>query len=122
LERAAMAYTDLRALRKAVQERRIVFSDRAAQRLGEKGILSSHALAVIEIGNLVEEPPDELQYAKSLSVAAVNDDVDVPATVCCRCGEAWLGPDVMELIEQVIQQKPEPKRFHQVPVFSLNEF
>ena len=47
---------------------------------------------------------------------------NVPAMVCRQCGEVWLDANVMELIEQVIQQKPEPKRFQQVPVFSLNEF
>ena len=39
--------------------------------------------------------------------------------VCAQYGEPWLDTAVMELIEQVIRQQPEPKRFHQVPVYSL---
>jgi hypothetical protein len=29
---------------------------------------------------------------------------------------------VSQLIEKIIQQQPQPKRYHQVPVFSLTEF
>jgi YgiT-type zinc finger domain-containing protein len=46
----------------------------------------------------------------------------VPALVCAQCGEIWLGAEVAQLIESVIQRHPEPKRYHQVPVFSLAEF
>ena len=46
----------------------------------------------------------------------------VPARVCQQCGEVWLEAEVGQLIERVIQQNPRPKRYHQVPVFSLTEF
>ena len=46
---------------------------------------------------------------------------NVPALVCVQCGEVWLDAQVTQLIEQVILQQPEPKRFRQIPVFSLNE-
>lgn len=47
---------------------------------------------------------------------------NVPALVCRQCGEVWLGAEVGQLIERVIQQNPRPTRYHQVPVFSLTEF
>ena len=47
---------------------------------------------------------------------------DVPAMVCRQCGESWLGPEAIDLIEAVVQNMPTPKRFHQVPVYSLNDF
>ena len=42
--------------------------------------------------------------------------------VCRQCGESWLGPEAIDLIEAVVQNMPTPKRFHQVPVYSLNDF
>jgi HTH-type transcriptional regulator / antitoxin MqsA len=47
---------------------------------------------------------------------------NVPALVCAQCGEVWLGAEVAQLIESVIKRHPQPKRYHQVPVFSLAEF
>jgi len=47
---------------------------------------------------------------------------NVPALVCTQCGEVWLDGNVVGVIEQVIREKPTPKRFHQVPVFSLSEY
>lgn len=47
---------------------------------------------------------------------------NVPALVCAQCGEVWLGAQVAQLIESVIKSHPQPKRYHQVPVFSLAEF
>jgi len=47
---------------------------------------------------------------------------DVPALVCQQCGEVWLDAEVAQLVERIIQQQPRPKRYHQVPVFSLTEF
>ncbi len=47
---------------------------------------------------------------------------NVPALVCRQCGEVWLEAEVGQLIEKIIQQHPQPKRYHQVPVFSLAEF
>jgi YgiT-type zinc finger domain-containing protein len=47
---------------------------------------------------------------------------NVPALVCRQCGEVWLEAEVGQLIDKIIQQHPQPKRYHQVPVFSLAEF
>ena len=47
---------------------------------------------------------------------------NVPALVCRQCGEAYLTAQVSQLIDVIIQQNPRPKRYHQVPVFSLPEF
>src|SRR5580658_1859382 len=45
----------------------------------------------------------------------------------CRAGlqsvrEVWLEAEVGQLIDKIIQQHLQPKRYHQVPVFSLAEF
>jgi YgiT-type zinc finger domain-containing protein len=47
---------------------------------------------------------------------------NVPALVCRQCGEVYLEAEVGQLIDKIIQQHPTPKRYHQVPVFSLAEF
>ena len=47
---------------------------------------------------------------------------NVPALVCVQCGEVWLEAEVGQLIDKIIQQRPEPKKYHDVPVFSLAEF
>jgi len=47
---------------------------------------------------------------------------NVPALVCAQCGEVWLSAEVAQLMESIIKRHPEPKRYHQVPVFSLAEF
>jgi hypothetical protein len=36
--------------------------------------------------------------------------------------EVWLEAAVGQLIDTIIQQRPEPKKYHKVPVFSLLEF
>ena len=47
---------------------------------------------------------------------------NVPALVCRQCGEVCLEAEVGQLMDKIIQQHPEPKKYHQVPVFSLGEF
>jgi len=47
---------------------------------------------------------------------------NVPALVCRQCGEVWLEARVGQLIEKIIETGATPKRYHQVPVFSLAEF
>jgi YgiT-type zinc finger domain-containing protein len=44
---------------------------------------------------------------------------NVPALVCRQCGEVWLTAEVSQRIDAIIQSQPQPKRYHQVPVFSL---
>jgi hypothetical protein len=36
--------------------------------------------------------------------------------------EVWLEAQTGQLIDRIIQQHPNPKKYHQVPVFSLAEF
>lgn len=47
---------------------------------------------------------------------------NVPALVCRQCGEVWLNAEISQRIDEIIQHHPQPKRYHQVPVFSLAEF
>ena len=47
---------------------------------------------------------------------------NVSALVCRQCGEVWLEAEVGTLIDKIIRQQPPPKKYHQVPVFSLAEF
>ncbi len=47
---------------------------------------------------------------------------NVPALVCRQCGEVYLAAEVSQLIDSIIHEHPQPKRYHQVPVFSLPEF
>ena len=47
---------------------------------------------------------------------------NVPALVCLQCGEVWLEAEVGQLIDKIIKEHPQPKKYHQVPVFSLAEF
>lgn len=42
---------------------------------------------------------------------------DVPALVCSQCGEVWLGAEVSQWIDRMIQEQPAPARYEQVPVF-----
>ena len=42
---------------------------------------------------------------------------NVPARVCAQCGEVWLGAEVSQWIDQMIQEQPAPARYEQVPVF-----
>lgn len=46
----------------------------------------------------------------------------VPALVCRQRCEVWLSAEVSQRIGAIIQSHPQPKRYHQVPVFSLAEF
>ena len=45
----------------------------------------------------------------------------VPAPLCVECGEVWLKAEAGQLIGKIIQQRPQPKKYHHVPVFSLAE-
>ena len=47
---------------------------------------------------------------------------NVPALICRQCGEVWLDAEVGQLMNTIIERHPEPRKFHQVPVFSLPEF
>jgi hypothetical protein len=55
--------------------------------------------------------------------AALGTDLyefeNVPALVCRQCGEVYLPAEVTQRIDSIIQEHPEPQRYHQVPVFSL---
>jgi hypothetical protein len=69
-----MANFDVAALRAAVRERRYRFTDHAAQRMGERRISRSEALAVIEIGELIEEHMENLPHPKALLMAVINGE------------------------------------------------
>jgi YgiT-type zinc finger domain-containing protein len=45
---------------------------------------------------------------------------NVPALVCRQCGEVYLPAEVTQRIDVIIQERPQPERYHQVPVFSLS--
>ena len=42
---------------------------------------------------------------------------EVPALVCSQCGEVWLGAEISQWIDRMIQEQPAPARYEQVPVF-----
>lgn len=44
---------------------------------------------------------------------------NVPAEVCTQCGEAYLGPGVLEKMDRVVAGPPELEEVTQVPVYSL---
>jgi YgiT-type zinc finger domain-containing protein len=48
---------------------------------------------------------------------------DVPADVCQQCGEAYLAPEALQAMDQLVQagQKEQPKKQLLVPVYSLSE-
>jgi len=43
----------------------------------------------------------------------------VPALVCTQCGHMWLEAAVSQAIDEIIRKHPQPKRYEQIPVFSL---
>lgn len=47
---------------------------------------------------------------------------DVPALVSSQCGEVWLGAQVSQWIDRMIQEQPVPSRYEQVPVFVLRRY
>ena len=44
---------------------------------------------------------------------------NVPALICRQCGEVWLSAEVTQMMDAIIKQQPQPKKYHQVPVFDL---
>lgn len=46
---------------------------------------------------------------------------NVPAEVCCQCGEVLLHPDVLERIQNLVWSETAPKRTMRVPVYDLAE-
>jgi YgiT-type zinc finger domain-containing protein len=67
--------------------------------------------------------PGEQNHHPSAAVGGeLYEFESVPALVCSQCGEVWLEAEVGQLIDKIIRQHPQPKRYHQVPVFSLAEF
>lgn len=46
---------------------------------------------------------------------------DVPALVCVQCGEQYLSPDTVDMIQKVIEQGEKGKRrpVKQIPVFNF---
>jgi len=54
--------------------------------------------------------------------AEVYEFENVPALVCQQCGGVWLEGETGQLMDRIIREQPPPKRYHQVPVFSLTEY
>lgn len=46
---------------------------------------------------------------------------DVPAEVCEQCGEVYFSPQVLEMMDRITLEHPEPKGTLIVPIFSLPE-
>lgn len=46
---------------------------------------------------------------------------EVPARVCCQCGEKYFDAQVVKVMEQAVLSQLEPKRILRVPVFSYPE-
>jgi YgiT-type zinc finger domain-containing protein len=44
---------------------------------------------------------------------------NVPVLVCTQCGHVWLEASVSQAIDEIILKHATPKRYEQVPVFSL---
>ena len=51
----------------------------------------------------------------------VNDKVyiveNVPARVCCETNEEFFAPETVEHLQTIIQEKTQPKRIIETPVF-----
>ena len=46
---------------------------------------------------------------------------NVPAFVCVQCGHVWLEAGVSQLMDEIVQKQPKPKKYQKVAVFSLAE-
>ncbi len=46
---------------------------------------------------------------------------NVSALVCVQCGHVWLSAETSRLIDEAIRKPAIPKKYEQVPVFSLPE-
>ena len=44
---------------------------------------------------------------------------NVPAEVCSQCGETFLAPDALEMMDRIVADTGEPEEVTQVPVYSL---
>jgi hypothetical protein len=136
---------DITALRLAVEENRYLITQHAQARMGLRKITHENLKYVVATGDVVEQYPENQPDPKALFMAHVTGEPlyvscafdgthqqpwggelyefeNVPALVCCQCGEVWLEAGVAQLIDRIIQEHPQPTRFHQVPVFSLAEF
>lgn len=65
-------------------------------------------------GGVVEERllPRELRWHKELFVIE-----DVPMGVCKQCGEKFITPSVAKDIDRILEEKEEPIKTIQVPVY-----
>jgi YgiT-type zinc finger domain-containing protein len=44
---------------------------------------------------------------------------DVPAEVCRQCGEVYFRPDILEVMDHIVNSDMEPKAEMSIPVFSI---
>ena len=47
---------------------------------------------------------------------------NVPSRVCRNCGAVWFSGYVAETIDNVLNEKPNPTRHREVPVYPIDEF
>jgi YgiT-type zinc finger domain-containing protein len=79
----------------------------------ETGLMRCH----ICLGDLEERLIRYVQDYKGTVVIIEN----VPALVCTQCGEQLLEPGVVDKIQQLVWNQPEPKKRAEVPVYDLAE-
>ncbi len=46
---------------------------------------------------------------------------DVKAEVCRQCGEVFLFPETLKIIDDIVRRKPESKKVKCIPVISIAE-
>jgi len=65
-------------------------------------------------GGVVEEKlmPREVRWKGQLFIFE-----NVPMEVCTQCGEKFLKPNVVKVIDQVLQDQRKPTKIIQVPVY-----
>ena len=130
-------------------EDRYLITQHAQQRMGWRKITHADVKHVVTAGDVVERYPDKKPDPKARNNAACLSKTPAPAAkelwsarpsptnnpgavsslglrMCLllwrQCGEVFLEAEVGQLIERILKEHPQPKKYHQVPVFSLAEF
>ncbi len=68
-----------------------------------------------------QEEPRTIRYILSKGEALIAVD-NVPAWVCCRCGETYFSAEVSQQLEDIIrEQHPAPQRLN-VPVYDFANY
>lgn len=67
-------------------------------------------------GQLIQQRVTKIQSWKGNLVGIIEN---VPAWVCNQCGERYYDAPVLEKIEVMLKQKPEPKKNLTVPAYEF---